>query len=137
MTVIPDDLTLEEYIGVLKAESSTQLAKIRQKGQCMIKPMNNHCLIEVIDEYEGVVGSGGQQMQKGVLRDVAVTGMHLTASTGLVWTPELTRTISTELKYLVGQTVYWEEYSDMGKQFDIEGKKYVLIAFYRIIGFEE
>lgn len=103
----------------------------------MIKPLSNHCLIEVINDYEGVVGTDGSMVQKGILRDVAVVGMHLTTSAGLMWSPETTRMISTELKSFVGQVVYWEEYSDMGKQFTIDGKDYVLIPFYRVIGYEE
>lgn len=103
----------------------------------MIKPLNNHCLIEVIDQYEGVLGSGGGNMQKGVLKDFTPSREHLTASTGHIIEDSHMANIIERFTDLLGKTVYWEEYSDMGKQFDIDGKKYVLIPFYRIIAFEE
>lgn len=102
----------------------------------MIKPLNNHCLIEVIDDYEGVVGSDAQGLQnKGVLRNFTLATDHLTASVG--YEIEDVEEYGIYFKGLVGKVVYWEEYADAGKKFTVDGKQYVLIPFYRLIGVEE
>src|ERR1700755_3010167 len=102
----------------------------------MIKPFNNHCLIEVIDDYDGVIRNTEQEnVQKGVLRDYTLNADHLTASTGY-----LISNIEDQHDFLstkVDKTVYWQEYADAGSKFTVEGKKYVLVPFYRLIGFEE
>lgn len=102
----------------------------------MIRPLNNHCLIEVIDEYEGIMGATTDNVQKGVLRDFKLSKEHLTASVGysLNWSIETERE---ELKPMLGKVVYWQEYADIGSKFNIDGKEYVLVPFYRLIGVEE
>lgn len=98
----------------------------------MIKPLNNNCLIEVIDEYEGVIRNTDQEnVQKGVLCSFRFEPYHLTASTGFRIEDMI------DMKKLDGKTVYWQEYADAGSKFEIDGKKYVLVPFYRLIGFEE
>lgn len=105
----------------------------------MIKPLNNHCLIEVIDENEGLVGATNENVQKGTLLNVKFTPFHLTTSTGF----EIGEGSVTDIKdvfidgKLIGKTVYWQEYADSGSKFTQDGKEYVLIPFYRIIGYEE
>jgi hypothetical protein len=101
----------------------------------MIEPMYNNCLIEVIDEFDGVLGSSSENVQKGILRDFKLTKDHLTASTGysLNWSVEY----ETELKSLIGKTVYWQEYADAGSKFVVDGKDYVIVPFYRLIAKEK
>lgn len=102
----------------------------------MIKPLNNNCLIEVIDDYAGVIRNTEQEnVQKGVLREANFFSYHLTASTGLLMTGM--EEIQEMYKPMLDKTVYWQEYADAGSKFEIEGKKYVLVPFYRLIGFEE
>lgn len=103
----------------------------------MIKPLNNNCLIEVIDEYEGILhDTDADNVQKGILRNFQLVGDHLTASAGYrlyAGTEEYTELLNN----FIGKIVYWQEYADAGGKFDIEGKKYVLVPFYRLIGVEE
>lgn len=101
----------------------------------MILPLNNNCLVEIIDENEGIIGSDKlQDMQKGILRSITLVPDHLTASAG--YAIDNIADYNTRFEKLIGKTVYWEEYSDTGKKFEQEGKKYSLIPFYRIIGYE-
>lgn len=103
----------------------------------MIKPLNNNCLIEVIDEYDGIVGSDkANNVQKGVLKDFEIIGDHLTAATGYNISSD---NIARYIEYLAGlknKTVYWQEYADAGSKFTVDGKQYVLVPFYRLIGWE-
>lgn len=101
----------------------------------MIKPLNNHCLIEVTNEYDGLVGGSTDDVQSGVLRDAYLIDHHLTASAGyLIRGIDI---IAKDIENWLDKTVYWQEYADMGSKFTIEGKNYVLVPFYRLIGFEE
>jgi hypothetical protein len=102
----------------------------------MIKPLFNHCLIEVIDDYEGVIRNNqDENVQKGVLRNFSVSRDHLTTSTGY----EVQGLIDYAhlLKDMVGKVVYWQEYADTGSKFSIDGTLYVLVPFYRLIGFDD
>lgn len=102
----------------------------------MIHPLNNTCLIEVIDDYAGVIRNTEQEnVQKGVLRDANFFTYHLTASTGLRM--DDIDQVEKIYKTFLGKTVYWQEYADAGSKFDVDGKKFVLVPFYRLIGFEE
>lgn len=104
----------------------------------MIKPLNNNCLIEVIDENEGLVGGSTENVQKGVLRDYLLTTYHLTASAGYNIGDSIDMgKLSDHISGMKDKTVYWQEYADSGSKFDIDGKQYVLVPFYRLIGFEE
>lgn len=101
----------------------------------MIKPLNNNCLVEVIDEYDGILrDKQNENVQKGVLRDATFVRDHLTASTGF----DLGGFDDYVDFYgkLIGKTVYWQEYADAGSKFEFDGKKYVLVPFYRLIGVE-
>jgi co-chaperonin GroES (HSP10) len=102
----------------------------------MLKPLNNHCLIEVIDEYDGIIrDKQNEQVQKGVLRAAEFVADHLTASAGY----EITQLVEIANHYdkLVGKTVYWQEYADAGSKFEFDGKKYCLVPFYRLVGYED
>lgn len=100
-----------------------------------IKPLNNMCLIEVIDDYEGVIrNTENENVQKGVFVDYAYVPDHLTASTGYRITDD---DLIAEMAELIGKTVYWQELADAGSKFTVEGKRYVLVPFYRLIGYEE
>lgn len=103
----------------------------------MIRPLNNNCLIEVIDEYDGIVGSNkAENVQKGILRDYKLEADHMTASTGYRLY-DGTEKHGKQLKAMIGSTVYWQEYADAGSKFDVDGKQFVLVPFYRLIGFED
>jgi hypothetical protein len=102
----------------------------------MIQPLNNHCLVEVIDEYEGIVGSDkAANVQKGYLRDATLVSDHLTASVG--YEIQGIEEYVEILEAFIDKIVYWQEYADVGSKFEIEGKQYVLIPFYRLIGVEK
>lgn len=102
----------------------------------MIKPLNNNVLVELIDEYDGIIHDNQQeQVQKGVLRDYTLMKDHLTASAG--YGIMAMKDYAELLNSMLGKTVYWEEYSDTGKKFEQDGKRYSLIPFYRIIGYED
>jgi hypothetical protein len=105
------------------------------KELIIIKPLNNSCLIEVIDEYDGIVGSDKvENVQKGVLRDYFIVDDHITASAGYkIEDADWHRGVLSKMK---GKTVYWQEYADSGSKFTIDGKQYVLVPFYRLIGWE-
>lgn len=101
----------------------------------MLTPLNNNCLIEIIDEYDGILrNSDEESVQKGVLRAYGLTSDHLTASTGYEISD--VKVYAQELEKKIGKTVYWQEYADAGSKFTIDGKRYVLISFYRLTGFE-
>lgn len=103
----------------------------------MIRPLNNHCLIEIIDEYEGIIGSDmNQNVQKGRLLEFNLTQDHLTASTGYFIAGNF-EDYAKELTAQLGKVVYWQEYADAGSKFDVDGKHYVLVPWYRLIGFDD
>lgn len=100
----------------------------------MIKPLFNNVLIEVIDEYDGIIRDNeNENVQKGVLRAFGLMTDHLTASTGYKIS-DITE-YAEELDKRIDKVVYWQEYADAGSKFDIDGKKYVLVPFYRLIGY--
>lgn len=102
----------------------------------MIKPLNNSCLVEIIDDNEGLyAGNNDENVQKGVLLEGGLNRYHLTASTGF----DLggTEDISELMDHLQGKTVYWQEYADVGSKFEQDGKKYALVPWYRLIGYDE
>lgn len=102
----------------------------------MIKPLNNHCLVEVIKEHSAVLrAETDQQYQKGKLISYGLAPSHLTVSTG--FEIEDIDEIQNELTEMVGKTVYWQQYADSGQVFPIDGKKFALIPFYRLVGVEE
>lgn len=102
----------------------------------MIIPLNNHCLVEVIDEYSGIHRTEtDQQFQKGKLLDYGLTPDHLTTSTG--YRLENIEAIKTALDQFKGKIVYWAQYADSGQVFTVDEKQYALIPFYRLIGVEE
>jgi co-chaperonin GroES (HSP10) len=102
----------------------------------VIKPLNNNCLIEEIDEYDGIIrDTHTENVQKGMLRAYGLVLDHLTASTG--YKIEDVSNYRNALELMLDKLVYWQEYADAGNKFTIEDKKYVLVPFYRIIGVEE
>jgi hypothetical protein len=118
--------------------------------QTLPKPLGNNVLVEIINEYGNVAGSGGSQ-KKGKLIDFNVTAYHLTASAGIEFTPSFTEEMSSILSTAVKKqaTVYWEEFANEGQQFtwddvvvDADGgetrvqKTYAFIAWWRLTGIE-
>lgn len=102
----------------------------------MIKPLNNNVLVELIDDYEGIVHNNeNEQVQKGIVIEAGLYRHHLTASTG--YDLGGTEDADALMQFLKGKTVYYEEYSDSGKKFEIKGKRYSLVPFYRLIGYED
>lgn len=93
-------------------------------------------LIEVYDPYEGIVhDTEADNLQSGYLRGCGLMQDHLTASAGY----EIKRMLEykTVLEGMIGKLVYWQEYADAGGKFPIDGKQYVIMPFYRLIGIEE
>jgi hypothetical protein len=102
----------------------------------MIAPLNNNCLVEIIDDNDGLYsGTADENVQKGVLRDFYLIDDHITASAGYQICH--TAKYKDKLADLIGKVVYWQEYADAGSKFEIDGKQYALVPFYRLIGFEE
>lgn len=102
----------------------------------MIKPLNNHCLIEVVKEYSSVHrAENDNSYQKGILKDYGLTPQHLTASAGFLMRG--VDEILSSLEEMKGKVVYWAQYASDGQVFEIEGKKYALVPFYRLVGVEE
>lgn len=102
----------------------------------MIQPVNNQCLIEVIDEFSILAHSGGEQ-QRGIVRAVSVAGQHITASAAISFSVEEERDKLVEVKAWIGKTVRYALYADAdSSKFTEDGKDYVLIPWYRILGIE-
>lgn len=105
----------------------------------MIKPVNNYCLIEVLDEYSSLATTTRDE-QKGIVREVSFSTLHITASTGFktVESDEETMQWVADLKSWIGKTVRYALYADADStQFKGKDKKrYVLIPWYRIMGVE-
>lgn len=104
----------------------------------MIIPLFNSALIEIVDDYDGVIGSDvATDLQKGILRNYQLIQDHLTTSTGYGIAPKNLQIYNTVLEGWLNQVVYWQQYADAGSEFAIEGKRYVVIPWYRIIGGEK
>lgn len=104
----------------------------------MIQPVNNQILIEVIDEYAGLSHAGGEQ-QRGVVRAVSVSAFHLTASTGTVFSlnSEAFERQVAAVDEFIGKTVRYALYADADStRFPEDGKQWVLIPWYRVLGVE-
>lgn len=105
----------------------------------MIRPVNNQALIEIVNEYAAVSNSATDS-QVGIVRAVDVSKLHLTASTGFMISdnPMELQALQEVLQTWIGKTVRYQLYSDSdGGTFDIDGKTYTLIPWYRIIGVED
>lgn len=104
----------------------------------MIKPLNNHCFVEVIRENSSVLrNETDPQYQQGKLVSYGLMQQHITVSTGHDITPGGLEDTAKWLDKMIGKTVYWQQYADSGQVFDINNKKYALIPFYRLVGVEE
>lgn len=102
----------------------------------MIQPLFNHCLIEVIDEYAGILRDNTtEDRQKGKLISYDVTHDHLTASTGYTLAGYVE--YGEMLESLVNKIVYWQNFADTGMQFNEDGKLYSMVPWYRLVGFED
>ncbi len=103
----------------------------------MVKPTNNHCLIEIIDEYGGIPGSRtDEKRMKGKLLDFNVARNHITASAGYEIVD--VESIEEDLRNLfLNKTVLFQQYADEGQVFEEGGKRYSLIYWWRIMGVEE
>lgn len=104
----------------------------------MIQPFGNFAKIEVIEEYAGIVrNDASEQQHKGILRAATVAQDHLTESGGFTMAPENTAMYADKLAQLSGKVVYYQEYADSGRKFEEAGRKFVMIPWYRIYGYEE
>lgn len=102
----------------------------------MIKPLNNHLLVEVIDEHSAVhYNKTDEQYQKGRVISTHFDPNHLTTSTG--YKIDDIASVCKEYGALVGKVVYWGQYADSGQVFEQDAKKLALIPFYRLVGYEE
>lgn len=101
-----------------------------------IQPLFNHCLVEIVDDYAGVIKADNtDDIQKGILRDAWLVQDHVTASTG--YRIEDLGDYAHMLKDMTGKIVFWQQYAEAGNAINHDGKKYVLIPFYRLIACEE
>lgn len=99
------------------------------------RPVGNMALIEVEREYKEIVrNDADEQTKKGILRDVSISPIHLTESGGLVLSNELFNELFKELKKLIGETVSYQEYADSGRKVEVDGREFVTVPWYRIIG---
>lgn len=102
----------------------------------MLKPLFNNVMIELIDDFAGIQrADGNEQLQKGVLVEFQLISDHLTASTG--HEIQGIEVYTEELRKMIGKVVYYQEYADSGSVIEYDGKKYAMVPFYRLIGFEE
>lgn len=103
----------------------------------MIRPLFNNCLIELVDDYAGVLRStADERVQKGYLHDgTMLIADHLTTSTG--YHIEGLLDYAKQLGKLKGKLVYYQEYADSGAVFEQDGKRWALVPWYRLIGFED
>jgi hypothetical protein len=103
----------------------------------MIQPFGNYAKIEIIEEYAGIVrNDASEQQHKGILREFDLWPTHLTESGGFGIPHDEITVLSDDLTELIGQTVYYQEYADSGRKFEEDGKKYVMVPWYRIYGYE-
>lgn len=103
----------------------------------MIQPVNNQVLIEVIDDYDKLAHAGGEQ-QRGIVRATSFSSFHLTASAGfkLGNEDELQASVAA-VNSLIGKTVRYALYADADStRFPEDGKQWVLIPWYRVLGVE-
>lgn len=102
----------------------------------MLKPLNNHLLVEVTDPYEGLrQDTSSESLQEGIVRDYTLINTHITMSTG--YTLPNMSDFGEFLNSMIGKTVYWQEHADAGQKFVRDGKTYALIPFWRLIAFED
>ena len=102
------------------------------------KPLLNNALIEVMRDDDGVSRTDDNESLKfGRLIDISVSGIHLTASSGLELTPDTYVAADRVYRGLIGKIVRWEEYAEGGQTFEEDGKTYALIPWWRLISFEE
>lgn len=114
------------------------------------KPLGNNVLVEIVNEYANVAGSG-QSQKKGKLISANVNRYHITASSGIEFSEKYMVDKGNELRELVdkGAYVYWEEFANEGQQFDWNDvvidekgnetqvkKTYAFIAWWRLTGAE-
>lgn len=102
-----------------------------------LTPLNNHVILEVVDEYAGIVrNQDNEQGKKGVLVDFNVSALHITASSVGVIPEAYCEVLAKELAALRGQTVYYQEYSDSGKKLKVGNKEYVQVYFWQLTSIE-
>jgi len=102
------------------------------------KPFMNNCLIEVIREDDGVSRTDENETRnRGKVIDASISGLHLTASAGIVFDAHMYVGIATKVNNLIGKIVRWEEFAEGGQTFEENGKTYALIPWWRIISVEK
>lgn len=104
----------------------------------MIQPVNNMCLIEVLDEFSGLV-HGRRDEQKGIVREISIMPVHLTASTGLIMdlNEPAMAAVAIKVQSWVGKTVRYALYADAdSSSWQEDGKTLVLVPWYRVLGVE-
>jgi co-chaperonin GroES (HSP10) len=102
-----------------------------------IKPINNHCILEICDEYAGIIrDTENENTNKGILISHQLTQLHITASNSLILPAENLAVLDKELTALQGSVVYYQEYADSGKKFKVGDKQYVQVFFWQLTGFE-
>jgi co-chaperonin GroES (HSP10) len=90
-----------------------------------LKPINDCLLVELAEDLEFVQTPDKQFATKtrGICREVARP-------------PGLKEGVSFNEQYLMGKTVYFEDYKD-GTQVEVNGKKYAFIKFKEVRGYSD
>lgn len=103
------------------------------------KPLGNYVLVEITDPYGNIARDDGDSAHNvGIVRDWNVSRYHLTASAAIEFSNDFFDDVSASLQAMVGKTVRWEELAETGQMFDgDDGKKYALIAWWRLISYDE
>lgn len=102
------------------------------------KPLLNNALIEVLRDDDGVMRTDeNESLKYGRMIDVSVSGIHLTASSGLELGDSMFTSAHELYHGLIGKIVRWEEFAEGGQTFKEDGKTFALIPWWRLISFEE
>lgn len=104
------------------------------------KPLNNHLLVELERDYADIIRhETDEALQKGKVIATNFNRHHMTGMGGYAITDNETeyKQITDELDYLKGKTVYWGAGSEAGAILNIDQGKYALVAWWKLIGFEE
>jgi hypothetical protein len=108
--------------------------------QPLPKPLNNHLLVKIEREYDQVIHyESDEQLKRGVVLNTNFNRHHLTGMGGYAITDNENeyKTITEELDYLVGKTVYWGEGAEAGQVIVIGEVTYALVPWWRLTGFAD
>ena len=100
-----------------------------------IQPLFIHCQVEIVDDYDSVIGSKNEDIQKGILLDAWLCSYRITSST--CYEIQDVEEHAEILKDMTNKIVFWQQYAEAGNAITHDGHKYLLIPYYRLIACEE